>query len=378
MPFLMHYVSQRVLGVHSIILTLCLAIWCVPVQAETCPSEAYSVTGIAIDSNALTGTKAREVGIADATEMAFAKVIDRIIVPDKVARATMLALPADSFVDFFHITSENALAQRYIAEIDICFDAAKVRDALISAGLQWAELFSPPVLLLPVWQEPSGVRVWTRDILWLNRWQDFSDKTDKLVRFTMLEPDVALERSLPARPLLMRDKDMLAKAAQAAGAVQVVWLYAGLDYSNSVPELIMLAELYDADGSLLAVVGQEQRSLNGQTNLHVAFDSFQEDVMNVIEQSWHSSNVYVVDNRDEILISVDISSLTDWYDVRRKLSQIAGIADLSVVSLTAKKGAIRAQLSGSVEAVQLGLQEQGYELVSGTASGHYALQLEVN
>ena len=374
----MHYVSQRVLGVHSIILTLCLAIWCVPVQAETCPSEAYSVTGIAIDSNALTGTKAREVGIVDATEKAFAKVIDRIIVPDKVALATMLALPADSFVDFFHITSENALAQRYIAEIDICFDAAKVRGALISAGLQWAELFSPPVLLLPVWQEPSGVRVWTRDILWLNRWQDFSDKTDKLVRFTMLEPDVALERSLPARPLLMRDKDMLAKAAQAAGAVQVVWLYAGLDYSNSVPELIMLAELYDADGSLLAVVGQEQRSLNGQTNLHVAFDSFQEDVMNVIEQSWHSSNVYVVDNRDEILISVDISSLTDWYDVRRKLSQIAGIADLSVVSLTAKKGAVRAQLSGSVEAVQLGLQEQGHELVSGTASGHYALQLEVN
>lgn len=374
----MHYVSRRVLAVHSIILTLCLAIWCVPVQAETCPSEAYSVTGIAIDSNALTGTKAREVGIADATEMAFAKVIDRLIVPDKVARATMLALSADSFVDFFHITSENALAQRYIAEIDICFDAAKVRDALISAGLQWAELFSPPVLLLPVWQEPSGVRVWTRDILWLNRWQDFSDKTDRLLRFTMLEPDVALERSLPARPLLMRDKDMLAKAAQAAGAVQVVWLYAGLDYSNSVPELIMLAELYDADGSLLAVVGQEQRSLNGQTNLHVAFDSFQEDVMNVIEQSWHSSNVYVVDNRDEILISVDISSLTDWYDVRRKLSQIAGVADLSVVSLTAKKGALRAQLSGSVEAVQLGLQEQGYELVSGTASGYYALQLEVN
>lgn len=349
-----------------------------PVHAETCPNEAYSVTGIAIDSNALTGTKAREIGIADATEMAFAKVIDRMIVPDKDARELMRALPADSFVDFFHITSENALAQRYIAEIDICFDAARVRGALISADLQWAELFSPPVLLLPIWQEPSGVRVWTRDILWLNRWQDFSKTTDKLVRFTILQPDLALERSLPARPLLMRDKDMLAKAAKAAGAVQIVWLYAGLDYRKSLPKLVMLAELYDADGEMLAVVGQEQRTLDGQINLHAAFDIFQEDVMSVIEQSWRSSNFYVVDNRDEILISVDISSLAEWYDIRRKLSDISGIANLSVVLLTAKKGSLRAQLSGSVEAVQLGLQEQGFELVRGTAAGHYALQLEAN
>ena len=378
MTCLMHYVSHRVLGVHSIILIFCLAIWCMPVHAETCPNEAYSVTGIAIDSSAVTGTKAREIGIADATEMAFAKVIDRMIVPDKDARALMQSLPADSFVDFFHITSENALAQRYIAEIDICFDAARVRGALMSANLQWAELFSPPVLLLPIWQEPAGVRVWTRDILWLNRWQDFSKTTDKLVRFTILEPDLALERSLPARPLLMRDKDMLAKAAKAAGAVQIVWLYAGLDYRKSLPELTMLAELYDADGGMLAVVGQEQRPLDGQTNLHVAFDAFQEDVMNVIEQSWRSSNFYVVDNRDEILISVDISSLTEWYDIRRRLAEIAGIADLSVISLTAKKGSLRAQLSGSVEAVQLGLQEQGYELVSGSAAGHYALRLETN
>jgi hypothetical protein len=176
----------------------------------------------------------------------------------------------------------------------------------------------------------------------------------------------------------MRDKDMLAKAAKAAGAVQIVWLYAGLDYRKSLPELTMLAELYDADGGMLAVVGQEQRPLDGQTNLHVAFDAFQEDVMNVIEQSWRSSNFYVVDNRDEILISVDISSLTEWYDIRRRLAEIAGIADLSVISLTAKKGSLRAQLSGSVEAVQLGLQEQGYELVSGPAAGHYALRLETN
>ena len=100
--------------------------------------------------------------------------------------------------------------------------------------------------------------------------------------------------------------------------------------------------------------------------------------MNVIEQSWRSSNFYVVDNRDEILISVDISSLTEWYDIRRRLAEIAGIADLSVISLTAKKGSLRAQLSGSVEAVQLGLQEQGYELVSGSAAGYYALRLETN
>ncbi len=378
MPCLMHYVSRRVSDVHSIIFMLCLALWCGTASGESCPNKAYSVKDISIDSNALTGTQARDIGIADATQRAFTKIIDRMIEPNEDARKSILARSADSFVDFFHITSENALAQRYIAEIDICFNAPSVRGALIEEGLQWAELFSPPVLLLPIWQEPSGVRVWTRSILWLDRWQAFSQKSDKLMRFTILEPDLALERSLPATPLLMRETDMLAKAASAAGAVQLVWLYAGLDYSKQVPELIMLAELYDDNGAMLAVVGQERRILDGQTNLHAAFDAFQEDVTNVLEIGWRSSNLYAVDNRDEILISVEISTIGEWYDIRRQLSELGSIADLSVVSLTARKGILKAQLSGSVEAVQLGLRQQGYALRQGTADGQYSMRLLVN
>ncbi len=378
MPCLMHYVSRRVSDVHSIALMLCLALWSGTASAESCPNEVYSVTGISIDSGALTGTQARDIGISDATQSAFTKIIDRMIEPDEDARKSILARPADSFVDFFHITSENALAQRYIAEIDICFNAASVRGALIEEGLQWAELFSPPVLLLPIWQEPSGVRVWTRSILWLDQWQSFSQKSDKLVRFTILEPDLALERSLPATPLLMRETDMLAKAASAAGAVQLVWLYAGLDYSKKVPELIMLAELYDDKGAMLAVVGQERRALDGQTNLHAAFDAFQEDVINVLERAWRNSNLYAVDNRDEILISVEISTIRDWYDIRRQLSELGSIADLSVVSLTVRKGTLKAELSGSVEAVQLGLRQQGYALRQGTSDGQYSLKPLVN
>ena len=378
MPCLMHYVSRRVSDVHSIVFILCLALWFETASAETCPNEAYSVTGISIDSNALTGTQARDIGIADATQRAFTKIIDRMIEPDEDARKSILGRPADSFVDFFHITSENALAQRYIAEIDICFNAVSVRGALIEEGLQWAELFSPPVLLLPIWQEPSGVRVWTRGILWLDRWQAFSKKSDKLVRFTILEPDLALERSLPARPLLMRETDVLAKAASAAGAVQLLWLYAGLDYSKQVPELIMIAELYDDNGVMLAVVGQERRALDGQTNLHAAFDAFKEDVTNVLEIGWRDSNLYAVDNRYEILISVEISTIGDWYDIRRQLSKLGSIADLSVVSLTARKGTLKAQLSGSVEAVQLGLRQQGYALRQSTADRQYSLRPLVN
>ena len=101
-------------------------------------------------------------------------------------------------------------------------------------------------------------------------------------------------------------------------------------------------------------------------------------MINVLEIGWRDSNLYAVDNRYEILISVEISTIRDWYDIRRQLSKLGSIADLSVVSLTVRKGILKAQLSGSVEAVQLGLRQRGYALRQDTADGQYSLRLLAN
>ena len=103
-------------------------------------------------------------GLSQATADAFAIIKRRLLLPAQPAADQLDELAFADFIDFIHIGSETALAQRYIAEIDICFDPVRLRDQFIKSGLLWSELFSSPVLLLPVWQDPSGIRVWTRNV----------------------------------------------------------------------------------------------------------------------------------------------------------------------------------------------------------------------
>ena len=105
------------------------------------------------------------------------------------------------------------------------------------------ELLSPPILVLPVWEEPAGVRVWARNITWLDGWHQF--KTDD-IRWCAL-PCFApreIERQLSARAIASAQTDILARAAQAADALQIVWVYAGLDYQGAC-RLVLSARLYD-------------------------------------------------------------------------------------------------------------------------------------
>ena len=154
---------------HITIMLLCLAFNGAVQAQDNCSADVYAVTNIHLDENATTGTLAREQAIKAATDKAYQKILRRILVPNQEGAAAMTALNAANFVDFIHIDNENALAQRYIADIDICFDAARMRAALIENNLEWAELITAPILLLPIWQDPSGVRVWTRNVLWLPR-----------------------------------------------------------------------------------------------------------------------------------------------------------------------------------------------------------------
>ena len=69
-------------------------------------------------------------------------------------------------------------------------------------------------MLLPVWQDPSGIRVWTRNVAWLDIWRQMDAQDDQLLRFTILTPDLALERRLHPERIRNYDSSILALSAE--------------------------------------------------------------------------------------------------------------------------------------------------------------------
>ena len=347
---------------HTIVMAFCLALSVSLARAETCPNPAFAVNGLHLDTQGVDGTLARKAALEHATAEAFQIVTNRLLLTDQPAANELTELTAEDFIDFVHISSETALAQRYIADIDICFDPVRMRDQFIQRNLSWSELFSSPILLLPVWQDPSGIRVWARNITWLDVWRDIGERDNQLLRLKTLSPDLALERRLPPEQIKDKQPDILALSAKAAGAQQLAVLYAGLDYTRSPPMLIMKAELFDADGVLLSEINAVEIEMNGRTNLPEAFDLFRQTFITTLSDTWQRANLYKVDDRADIHVELPVNSLEMWYRLRTLLADLPIVQSITVLRLTSRSGVLKLKLSGSVEALQMAVRSTGYRL----------------
>ena len=191
---------------------------------EQCPKPQFGVSGIAIDRTAATAAEAQTAGIAEAARIGFQRILYRLLRSDGLVESFIASHEVTGFVDFYHISEENSLEGRYIAILDYCFDAPRLRAAFRESGYEWAELKSPKILVLPVWLAPDGARAWQRDNEWLAGWRAVVEQADGLVDFTLLKPTILNERSLRAEDIVAADPVTLRKAATVAGADQILSL----------------------------------------------------------------------------------------------------------------------------------------------------------
>lgn len=340
---------------------ICLALTVSFARAENCASPAFAVNGLHLDTQAADGTLARRAALEKATTDAFEILKRRLLLPDQ-ATGVLDTLPFSDFVNFVHIDAETALAQRYIADIDICFDAIRLRDQFVQIGLNWSELFSPPVLLLPVWEDPSGTKVWARNVPWLNIWRQVENQNDQLLRFVLLYPDLALERRLSPERIRDRKADVLTLSAQSASAQQITWLYAGIDYSRDVPKLIMKADLFDVDGRFLSQIQSTEMDVNERTSLSDVFAEFRHELLTTLSDTWQRKNLYKIEDMSAIHIKIPADNLQDWYRLRQMLSDLPIVQSLTVLQLAPAAGIVKLKLSGSVETLKMALRPTGHGL----------------
>ena len=130
-PVLSRYLPVGLLIVALLVVTAPLAR-----AFEQCPAPQFGVKGIAIDRAGTTAEEAQILGIQQAARIGFQRVLLRLLRDGAVTATFIEGHAPDQFVDFYHIAEENSLEGRYIAELDYCFQAQRLRAAMRAAGLQ--------------------------------------------------------------------------------------------------------------------------------------------------------------------------------------------------------------------------------------------------
>jgi hypothetical protein len=346
-----------------VVLTLGLAISEPALAANNrCNEPIFGVAGVRIDQRAENASKARDMGIRNAAERAFAIVLDRLMPTAEGQAQFMAAHDLDDFSDFTHIVEENNLEQRYIATLDFCFDAARLRQAMIAAGLQWSELQSPPILVVPVWKGPDGARAWYRDNKWLAGWWDAVASYNGLLSLRQLDRNLINERQFRGEDLADANPVKLAAAASLVKAEQIMVVMAALDYDGSKPVITITARLFDKNGQLLTdILYGDQMIL---TNLDQdGLDEMRRKIIAKMDSSWHMANLIDGAVADYLTVFMPVSSVKDWAKRLTALNEVAVIQSYDILSLDTKGGQVVLRLVGSREALGNALAAHKLELV---------------
>jgi hypothetical protein len=328
---------------------------------EQCPAPQFGVEAIAIDRSESTAEEAQSLGIQQAARIGFQRVLLRLLRDNAAAAAFIEGHEPDQFVDFYHIAKENSLEGRYIAELDYCFQAQRLRAALRAADLQWAELISPRILVLPVWLAPDGARAWQADNAWLAGWRAAVAKADGLVDFTLLAPTIINERSLRAEDIVAADPAMLRRAATVAGAEQIMLVIAQLDYVGS-------KQVLTVDGTLFTDMAEELTVLAKMVdrpvfdNLDLQLDYARMHILGELETGWHRANIIRGGEAREITVEVPVASLRDWAARLDAFASLAVIDSYVVRQLDMRGGLVTLNMVGSDVAISNALATRNLRL----------------
>ena len=363
-------------SVKSCLLILVLPLLIVGLQAraEECSTPQFGVNNVSIDQLADTASEARRLGTRAAAETAFTIVLKRLLNdPEKVSQF-LDRYDLDQFSDFVHITEENSLEGRYIALLDFCFDADRLRASFRKDGLRWTELRSPPILVVPVWQGPDGARAWQSDNSWLLGWREAVETSNGLVNFVLLEPTIINERSLRAEDLARANPVTLSLATTLAEAEQTMLVIARLDYDGSSPVLTVDGQLFSSDGKLITTLAK-MLDLPVSSDLVGQLAVARSQILQEMQASWYAANAISGNDTQKMTLILPINSLEEWASRLTVFDQIAVFNGYRVRKLDLTSGVVTVNVEGTIAAVKNALLAQGLSLVTTEDGNHSVIPL---
>ena len=360
-------------SVKSCLLILGMSLLIVGLQAraEECSTPQFGVNNVSIDQLADTASEARKLGTRAAAETAFAVVLERLLNdPEKISQF-LDRHDLDQFSDFVHITEENNLQGRYIAVLDFCFDANRLRATFRKDGLKWTELRSPPILVIPVWQGPDGARAWQHDNSWLSGWREAVETSNGLVNFVLLEPTIINERSLRAEDLARANPVTLSYAATLAEAEQTMLVIARLDYDGSTPVLTVDGQLFSRDGELITTLAK-MIDLPVSSDLVGQLAVARSQILLEMQASWYAANAISGSDTQKMTLILPIRSLEEWAARLAVFDKIAVFNGYRIRKLDVTSGVVTVNVEGTMAAVKNALMAHGLSLIT-TEDGHQSV-----
>jgi len=327
-----------------------------PVIAQAQAPATFTVRNVNVDQTAETAAQAREAARSQGQQLAFHRLLERLVPRDyRHQLPTLSPSEISDLVVNFEVQTERASAVRYIATLTYRFSPDGIRAVLRRAEVPFAETIARPLVVIPLFREGGAPVLWDQSNAWLDAWRGLT-LSDGLQPLVVPLGDLSDMGMIDADRAAANDIGRFEAMAKRYGAGGVLVTEATMVQTASGPMLQVAATRFDAGvpghtlvGSYAPDVSESEKSLfaraAGQTAL-------------AVEERWKSDIALRSGQEASLVANVSYKDLAEWVDVRQRLADTAVVRKTEIVSLSRGGARIELRYVGSPSALRLALAQK--------------------
>ena len=330
-----------------------------------CKEKAFYVNDIVSEAKDKDLTKAKSKAEEKARLIAFNQLINRLTLRKQIKDSYKIDL--NKMINFIKINNEANSTNRFVGSFDFCFNRDEVVNFFKKENLNFAEVFSLPISIFPIYEGPSGYVFLDEKDLWYNLWKNFLNKNDSLLKFKLSSANLSLKRSIKGKEILKSDKNVLKKIIKndLTKRILVVILEPKLGRYGKY-QLKISGKLYNETGEFDQTIFSKSRnheSFKSVTSLNK--DLLLKDINELIyvfEESWKKNNFFKEGLTTFIDVYIPIKKMQDWSNALLLLNNLPYMKKTQIIGLKGDVGKVSLTFQGTNNTFFNILNEKGYKL----------------
>jgi hypothetical protein len=380
----------RNLGCTLLLLLGAVAMRAGPALAQE-SDEAYSAT-VKVDATAESAAAAREVARIDGQRRALAAVIERLSgasEPDKPPKLDDKAIT--DMVVSFEVANEHMSAVRYVADYTFHFRPSKVRRLVRvvetppadsgsksspdkssgdsgkspgeGAGKPSAESGNRTLVVLPVYQDGSNLVLWDDPNAWRMAWSQRPAGPGP-GRLVLPLGDAGDLAAIDAEKAGSGRSDALTAITQRnRGSEAVVALATARRQDNKLAGVDINVKRYRS-GRLVDTQATSFDAAPGESEADLLKRAAESTAADIESGAKRNAGAHS-DQPASLAVTVPISSLGEWVQVRGRLASVSAIRKIDLLSLSRQEARIEVKYVGTPDQLKSSLAEVNLDLGGG-------------
>ena len=330
-----------------------------------CKEKAFYIKNVISDAKNKDLTQAKSKAEEKGRLIAFNQLLNRLTLRKQIKDSYKIDL--NKMINFIKINNEANSTNRFVGSFDFCFNRGEVVKFFKKENLNFAEVFSLPISVFPIYDGPSGHVFLDEKDLWYDLWKKFLNKNDSLLKFKLSSGNLFLKRSIRGKEILKSNKNVLKKIIKndSTKRILVAILEPKLGRYGKY-QLKISGKLYNEYGQFDQTIFSKARNYKSFKLLTVLNKELLlkdiNELIYVFEESWKKNNFFNEGLLTFVNIYIPIQRKRDWSNTLQLLNTLPYMKKINIIGLKAYVGKVSLTFQGTNNTFFNILNEKGFKL----------------